>query len=310
MKVRPNTDAFTLVELLVVMAVIVLLAGILMPTVRATYEQKDLTACQANLRQLAYAVHISTAENCLKVPPAAEWVGYAVEYGVSAILKCPKDSRQVGFEGLDNTTSGGLDDVYIVHDHCDGHQYTYGLTDALSGDVNKNAGNQITVTNISNTEKELWMDGMGSIRITLGRSITVTIARMKISNSGGTGSNQYLYQGDKMLLQLRGKDHWGTDAALPAGTLPSVTIPWSAAGVSYGMNKQVRTKPTRLDQLMLVEYTTSMVDLGVNGSYTQDFDVNFAPRHNDKANYATVEGGVSCGTRSELDPDTNPIWKP
>ena len=58
---RPR--AFTLVELLVVMAIIALLTGMLIPSIGAARDQSKSLLCLSNLRQLAAAAQVYAADN-------------------------------------------------------------------------------------------------------------------------------------------------------------------------------------------------------------------------------------------------------
>lgn len=62
---------FTLVELLVVIAVIGVLVSLLLPAVQAARESARRSSCQNNLRQLGVAIH--NFENATKTFPPASW---------------------------------------------------------------------------------------------------------------------------------------------------------------------------------------------------------------------------------------------
>ncbi len=60
--------AFTLVEMLVVIAIIAVLAGLLLPVIGKAKEQGRSTACLSNLRQIGLALQLYTQENENKMP--------------------------------------------------------------------------------------------------------------------------------------------------------------------------------------------------------------------------------------------------
>ena len=67
---RKRPRAFTLVELLVVVAIIALLVSILMPSLSKAKEQTRRVLCASNLRNCGTALSIYTAENRGYFPPA------------------------------------------------------------------------------------------------------------------------------------------------------------------------------------------------------------------------------------------------
>jgi prepilin-type N-terminal cleavage/methylation domain-containing protein/prepilin-type processing-associated H-X9-DG protein len=100
--------AFTLVELLVVMAVLGLLAALLMPAFGRANESARATVCLSNLRQVGLALQIYVQDNNNRLPvlrdvstdpavaatnafPAIQMV-LASQLGNTNVLRCPSDS--------------------------------------------------------------------------------------------------------------------------------------------------------------------------------------------------------------------------
>jgi len=102
-------SAFTLVELLVVLAIIAMLGGLLAPSLGRSIEKADAIACAKNMRQIGVAVQLYANDNNHRYPKVetnpsspvypddeeAEGILEALgDYGVSvATIKCRSDMK-------------------------------------------------------------------------------------------------------------------------------------------------------------------------------------------------------------------------
>lgn len=99
MKTRLAT-AFTLIELLTVIAIIGILAAILIPVLGSVREQAKRAACVSNLRQIGIACHLYAAENDDRLPPGGgSWSWDVHPEAMEALLRAaganlPNNVRQ------------------------------------------------------------------------------------------------------------------------------------------------------------------------------------------------------------------------
>src|SRR5829696_170336 len=93
---RQKKNAFTLVELLVVIGIIAVLIGILLPALNKARRASRTTACLSNIRQLAMAEMAYVQENKGKFSPYYNGSGgtkYQIEW-VAQLMK-PKQLDKV-----------------------------------------------------------------------------------------------------------------------------------------------------------------------------------------------------------------------
>jgi prepilin-type N-terminal cleavage/methylation domain-containing protein len=84
--------AFTLTEMLVTIALIVILVGILLPVASQSKGKAEETVCVSNLRQIHAALKLYQADHDEYPPNVMSWPGFVPYY--KTMLTCPASKQQ------------------------------------------------------------------------------------------------------------------------------------------------------------------------------------------------------------------------
>jgi prepilin-type N-terminal cleavage/methylation domain-containing protein/prepilin-type processing-associated H-X9-DG protein len=118
--IRNPRLGFTLVELLVVMAILTILAGMLLPALASAREKGRRTVCLNNLKQLGYQIRLYSSDNAERFPSAPAVTGTALgSFGLLTnafapaykVWICPSD-RDVSPGSAAGMTSSNLSYAY------------------------------------------------------------------------------------------------------------------------------------------------------------------------------------------------------
>src|SRR5687768_10731446 len=104
---RARGGGFTMVELLVAIAIVVVLAGLIIPSVQRAREHARLVVCASNLRQIDVAFrNRGEQEFSPRLPDASEWVTVVLGAAPATdhVLECPDGNPQDDLAGGDGST--------------------------------------------------------------------------------------------------------------------------------------------------------------------------------------------------------------
>jgi hypothetical protein len=340
---RP-AQAFTLVELIVVLFIITLLLLILVPVMGQAKEHAYNTICQGNLEKLSAAVRAPGATGSYALPEPDGWIGAASAGGGEPLLKCPKGHYKGGGGGsvavrpnvrqIDPPISAVFDHQLEDNKAIQGwwERVNYTLPSNVTVDISEPG----RYTNRRQTVKVIpagtmvncfftHYDSIGSSNqtssgaVTFGTEIIGIICLDDALNATDevlgypgtdyhTGRNSRGFENVEVAVFEQDRRTFTMEHYQITSPGEEVRILTLTGGEgSYAMNNQVSGSMPRMGQLLLVEYEKYVADVDGDG-LEDDLDVMLAPRHFGRANVLLVNGSVKLMWPEELDVD-EPIWK-
>jgi prepilin-type N-terminal cleavage/methylation domain-containing protein len=328
---------FSLVELIVVTAVIALLMLLLVPTFVGVREHVRTTECRSNLKQIAEGI----LSNDKRLPYPAQWRASLVARDIGGVLHCPSDDQIDSEAEADDLPD--LSDVYIV-------QKQGGSVLFSNMQVILDSGTSPEDRQIMRVQSAHGIEaGAGQMLVKIGGECalmrvtygsTVSFESIIINASHGCGSVHWLCiddgSPDWRSRIVQGFGSYGPTAEyqpdpsifvmrLQSG--PRYTKQWDPLSISrarkasYGMSNAVSGTDPRPGQLLVVEYAKDVASVTKEGYFVDDLGVSntdedgfLRTRHFGMANFVTAGRSVRSMTREQLqweyDQYTNGIWAP
>lgn len=332
--------AFTLVELLVVLAIIVLLVAILLPSLDQAKEAAYMSICASNMHKLHTALtsdanRVSSGGMMNELlPKASMWLADVGSRGAAGLALCPKDH-------FDADVGDALTKYYVIENGKTnaGFYLEHVRTSEDFRYFSSREGDTHRIVTIGGRKRYEgnWEGQKGwpeddSLYGTYGRSIDgenfevgyEDDAGIVIEPEAGTAFIMWGPEGDH---GSHGSVHWlcydadgdgasdyeadlihklsGRDSRNRSDYPTEIELGEGSSGsASYGMNNAVNGVPYDARQTLLVEYNKLVASY--RGSTLDDFDEEFAPRHFGKANVLLMDGSVVRRSASQMDPALHP----
>jgi len=336
---------YTLVEVMVVIAIIIILVSMLMPFMDGMRERGYVSLCQNNLEKISQALATSSSGAGGRRPTDAGWVLAATAYGSKEILVCPKGSYRGGSSSVEITgdvkvvpapdickpsSNPALEDNKIVWMFQE--RQAYPLPSSVTVDIVNpgrydNNYNRQPGTIAAGTTVDchfLHYDPVGSQNAsTTGQVIkfsdeilgiicvssTLDASDAVLGSPGtvyGTGVGSRGFENNAEMVSLSDDRRsfliHQFHSTYPGEEVRILTRPGGQA--SYGVNNKVLAVMSKPEQIYIVEYERSQVNID-----DPKWTAYTAPRHFGRSNALMVNGSVRLLSKEELDRD-NGNWRP
>lgn len=316
MTTAPRRNGFTLLELIVVVAVAAVLIALLLPALSGLKAAGRTAYCASNLNQLRLALTANPQKDPYSMlPPPEQWVEHIFGRGVGDAAICPADGREdLGAGIFDNVVirqrantgekiETTIDDLLLGRSPDDQVSFYYGGNYLVAPFVERGYGNlnvdswSAWVVDRLNAEFGpgiaspedvpdhvgwVTIDASAMVTFEFGGEVTIKSHRRADFMTWGGSDHWVIHEGD-VQLQLGGKHSDGDTG--------SFTV---AGGVlSYGMNSQIRDDQSLDTQVLLLDYHKLVADRDAADGAVDDFAAFFAGRHHGRANVLRVDGSIT-----------------
>lgn len=330
--------AFTLVELMVVMAIIALLVVIILPSMTKVQSVARATICRGNLQKLGSAFAIANQGRVISntsgtalggvYPVPMIWPATPRSAVDDAVLyHCPEDPNRgqpdTGnmFKHLQYQSVNGVFTLDVLNGPASSYKAQAGM-DPVKGPY----VDFLLEDDIGNGQYEMmdfhgWLDTDGVMRVYFTGDVFVydTIpntpewAYTNTAYGPGPGRPSSINTcGDINNILWQGKPGWGSDGSLKSWRGKTVKLAgWDPGFTNYGISSEIHRYPYGTKAIVLVDYKELIVDLDVPKDAETKLADPHSARHMGRLNVLYGDGSVGNQTPMAISPRLNPkAWQP